>query len=281
MWLKLPWETQTLDDGRIQSQADCGGYVAWVESYEKLEGAVWWAAVVYKANRMHAEEPRVAWSNHSAEPRSLAAAQEAAEAAAARLLAEDAGVRALMGVDALHAELARISTEMGMPPGVGPADGELARLMKDGNALRAELEKRREDVRLLRESLADVRERMALERVVAVESVRRELANAHAMLNEWRQLVEDARQDKADLRARVVTLEAALRWRSVGEDLPAAGQCVMVPNPMAGMNPRKEAPRYVERYYNHPHRIWLDLDGRTVPPPAHWRPLPPGPEVGQ
>ena len=79
--------------------------------------------------------------------------------------------------------------------------------------------------------------------------------------------------------ARVAEMAAALRWRSVGEELPAAGQCVMVPNPMAGMNSRKEVPRYVERYYNHPHRIWLDLDGRTVPPPTHWRPLLPGPEV--
>lgn len=153
------------------------------------------------------------------------AAQEAAEAAAARLLAEDAGVRALLGLVELRtrAEKAEI-------------DVECYRLAAQHHYKQY--------------TEADT----ALTRVVT------KLGNAAI---------------------RVAELEAALRWRSVGEDLPAAGQCVMVPNPMAGMNPRKEAPRYVERYYNHPHRIWLDLDGRTVPPPAHWRPLPPGPEVGQ
>jgi hypothetical protein len=54
-------------------------------------------------------------------------------------------------VSALRADLARISEEMGLPPTIGPAPGELRRLLHDGRAagealapLRAENEKARE-----------------------------------------------------------------------------------------------------------------------------------------
>jgi hypothetical protein len=91
--LKLEWHTEALDDGRTRSQADCGGYLACVESFGQSVGMTYWAAFIRKAGLMPVEEPRPAWSNHDAE--SLVAAQEAAEAAAARLLANDVGVRAL------------------------------------------------------------------------------------------------------------------------------------------------------------------------------------------
>lgn len=82
-----------------------------------------------------------------------------------------------------------------------------------------------------------------------------------------------------ELMRRIAEAIAGLRWSPVGEQLPRAAQCVMVPNPMSGKVPFKEQPRYVERYYNRNLGIWLDLDGRTVDPPTHWMPLPAPPET--
>ncbi|HET6496410.1 MAG TPA: hypothetical protein VFH61_13715 [Thermoleophilia bacterium] len=48
---------------------------------------------------------------------------------------------ALMQIGQLWADLARISDEMGLPPTIGPAPGELRRILADGKQARAEVER--------------------------------------------------------------------------------------------------------------------------------------------
>lgn len=78
MGLKLPWRAT----GSGESAATVGGYT--LTAFVSGDGGSW--------------EVEYAAADVLPLPTTLAAAQEAAEAAAARLLAEDAGVRGLLGL---------------------------------------------------------------------------------------------------------------------------------------------------------------------------------------
>jgi hypothetical protein len=119
--------------------------------------------------------------------------------------------RALAERDALKADLARVSVEMGLPPSVGQAPGELRRFMRERREWLAEVQRLKADHELLAAQHAAVaNERDALRATVAKLVMERDDARLHLARTADRELLLLA--ERQALEAEIAFLEETSEW---------------------------------------------------------------------
>ncbi|MFA5753448.1 MAG: DUF551 domain-containing protein [Bacteroidales bacterium] len=87
-------------------------------------------------------------------------------------------------------------------------------------------------------------------------------------------LIDDLREENANLTARIAELEEKQRWIPVSERLPKDGEYVL-----AAFTDTILTATYHRQWTGLVGLDdWLDIEGRHSGTPTHWMPLPPNPE---